>query len=318
MHEPTREAAEALAADRERGAAAVSQDALEALARHAEDAPAGDAGELRETTREAARLLAEARPAMRPLATKVAAAWTRILDAVDPGDPVEAARGAAADAVRGLADEAEAAHGEAAAAAAEALEGCEVVATFSRSSTAAAALDQLEAAVVVLESLPGGEGRDVALERAEAGGDVRLLPDAYAAGGLEDQGVEGVVVGADGVTPDGAVVNKVGSRTLAAAAAHLDVPFLAATTTWKCAPGPEPDEEARWDVPEAVAARVPLFEATPPGLVEGVATEWGVLDPAEAGLVAGERAQQLEAIGLEARGNPGPRRASGLLPGNGP
>lgn len=288
MHGPTREAVGAVREDRRRGSEAISQDALEALVQHLEDAPAKTTEELRESTREAARKLAGARPAMRVLASKVAAAWRRV-DDVDARS-LDAFREEGAEAVRDLADEASQARQRAAETAREILADADPIVTLSRSSTTFRAFEGLEAKVQVLESRPGGEGRGFAGDLREAGVDAVLAPDAYAAGLLAESDGAAVVLGADGITREGAVVNKVGSRTLAAAAASLDVPVWAVASTWKAGPGAGEPERAGWDPAEAPGVDVPLFEEVPREHLDGIATEEGPLRPREAAEVARDRA----------------------------
>lgn len=288
MHGPTREAVASVREDRRRGSEAISQDALGALAEHLEEAPAKTVGTLRASTREAARALAGARPAMRVVATKVAAAWRRVESVEAAG--VEPFRGEAAEAVRGLAREAAEARQRAAETAREILADADPVVTLSRSSTVRRALEGVPARVHVLESRPGGEGRGFAAELREAGVDAHLAPDAYAAGLLAEAGQGAVLLGADGITREGAVVNKVGSRTVAAAAGSLGVPVWVVASTWKCGPRVGDGEEAPWDPGEGPAVAVPLLEEVPADLLEGIATEEGPLRPWEAAEVTRDRA----------------------------
>lgn len=299
MDGPIDEAVSTVRSDGERGSEAISQDALEGLARHLEDAPAGSPGELRDSTREAARELAQARPSMPVVASKVAAAWRRLASAVPYDAGLEELRQEGAAVVRGLADEAAGAREEAAEAAAEVLVEADPVVTLSRSSTVREALAGLGARVHVLESRPGGEGAGFAAGLREAGVDADVAPDAYAAGLLQETGADAVVVGADGITRQGAVVNKVGTRTLAAAARHADVPVWVVSSTWKAAPAPTGREAADWGAGEAPAHDVPLLEETPADLLAGIATERGPLRPREAAEVAGRRAKDLADLGVD-------------------
>lgn len=294
MHGPMREAVARVREDRERGSEAVSQDALEALARHVDDAPAKTPDELRDSTREAARELARARPAMRVVASKVAAAWRRV-DNVD-ATGLAGFRAAAREAVEGLAGEAAQARVRAAETAREILADAHPVVTLSRSSTVLRALEGAPGRVHVLESRPGGEGRGFAADLREAGVDADLAPDAHAAGLLADATEAAVVLGADGITREGAVVNKVGSRTLAAAARQAGAPVWVVSSTWKCAPRAGDAEAAVWDPEGVPGVAVPLMEEVPADLVAGIASDDGPLRPREAAEVARERAGDLAAL----------------------
>jgi translation initiation factor 2B subunit (eIF-2B alpha/beta/delta family) len=76
-----------------------------------------------------------------------------------------------------------------------------------------------------------------------------------------------VLVGADAVTEEG-VVNKLGTRLLALAAAGAGVPCYAVAGTTKLLPA------AAW-APE----RARLYDRTPPAALDGVASDDGVLGP---------------------------------------
>jgi len=173
----------------------------------------------------------------------------------------------------------------------DALRGA-TVATLSRSGTVRNLLSQCDPTeVVVAESRPGGEGRAVATALAETlAADVTLCGDAGVAHALDARDADAVLVGADTVLADGSVVNKVGTRTLASAAAVQDVPVLVAAHTDKMAPpGRDPDLEPRdpdellpvddGDPPAALRVEHPTFDVTPPSLVERYLTEGGSLTP---------------------------------------
>ncbi|WP_276259749.1 NUDIX domain-containing protein [Haloglomus litoreum] len=163
-----------------------------------------------------------------------------------------------------------------------------VVATLSRSGTVRSVLEAVAARVVVAESRPGGEGRAVARALADALiAPVTLCADAGVAHALDACDADAVLVGADTVLVDGSVVNKVGTRTLASAAAAGDVPVYVATHTDKVAPaGHETDLEPRDagellgddEAPAGLRVENPTFDVTPPALVDGYCTEAGFLD----------------------------------------
>lgn len=191
---------------------------------------------------------------------------------------------------RGI-DRAVAADDRAATRAADAIEG--TVLTLSRSGTVEAALLAADPeAVVVLESRPDREGTGVATRLADAGLDATLTLDAAVSHAME--GINTVVVGADTVLADGSLVNKVGTRTAAVAAAREGVPVYAVSAADKISPATDPVLER---VPaeaitgdDAVAVECPLFDRTPADLLAGVIAEGGVLD-AEA---VAERADERE------------------------
>ncbi|MGC9210422.1 MAG: hypothetical protein ACP5FT_04075 [Acidilobus sp.] len=85
--------------------------------------------------------------------------------------------------------------------------------------------------VYVLESLPGGEGRHAAVELRSRKVDVELLPDAAASSVVGN--VDVVLIGADNVTLDGCVYNKLGSRNLAILAGYFGKPVIAVFEPYK-------------------------------------------------------------------------------------
>jgi translation initiation factor 2B subunit (eIF-2B alpha/beta/delta family) len=200
----------------------------------------------------------------------------------------ERARGACADAVRADAEAAERA---------AATVGDRIL-TLSRSGTVAAALEAAAPeAVFVAASRPGGEGIGAAETYAEAGFETTLLADTAVADLLADPGAaaETLLVGADAVLADGAVVNKAGTRQAALAAADAGVDRFAVCSRDKIVPGtefdPEPAPDSVYDGDAALSVRAPTFERTPSGLLSGVITEAGVLSAAEIGSIAESHAE---------------------------
>lgn len=157
----------------------------------------------------------------------------------------------------------------------------ETVFVFSRSGTVLDAIEHLAPdRVVTTVATPGDEGIAVAEGLADRY-EVVLAPDAAVASVLDD-GVDVVLLGADGVDATGRVTNKLGSYTVAAVAAQLEVPCYFVTTTAKLCdvvtsslerapPGSIYTGEASIDV------RVDRFDRTPPSLISGYCTEAGVL-----------------------------------------
>ncbi len=92
-------------------------------------------------------------------------------------------------------------------------------------------LGQMLRKVYVLESLPGGEGRNAAAELRSRRVDVELLPDSAASAVIGS--VDVVLIGADNVTLDGCVYNKVGSRNLAILAGYFGKPVVSAFEPYK-------------------------------------------------------------------------------------
>jgi len=259
-----------LAEDTSHGSSYLSLRALEVLRDRAgllatRDLP--DVEDARGRIVETAKRLLEARPSMAALANRV----HRVLHTSRPDLTPAAVEGNAHDALGHALD----ADAETARQAADHVAGTRVL-TLSRSGTVLDALQQAEPApsVVVVESRPGREGIGVAEHLAEADLDVTVIPDAAVASTLAAGAIDAVLVGADTVRPTGAVINKVGTRGAALAAAHADVPFYAACSADKISVDDAPvredaDPRTVYEGPAALTVAAPRFDETPAALVSG-------------------------------------------------
>lgn len=260
-------------ADGDHGSAYVSIRALEVLRDAAALAVERDEGEWSDLVTLAIELL-EARPAMAAVRNRI----NRVLSAAAAPATPTALEAAATEGI----EAALAADDAASAAAADLLEGEDVV-TLSRSGTVhEAVLAARPASVTVAESRPGREGVTVAETLAEAGIDVTLTSDANVPGAVQDATM--CLIGADTVLPNGAVVNKVGSRAAGLAARDAGVPCYATAASDKISPTgtgslPEGDSATLYDGPATLAVENPAFERVPSRLLDGVVTEAGVLEP---------------------------------------
>ncbi|WP_254864577.1 NUDIX domain-containing protein [Halovivax gelatinilyticus] len=185
------------------------------------------------------------------------------------------------------------------------------IVTLSRSETVADALRSGSPdRIFVAESWPGNEverERDLGIEDGErrwtAGegvavaeelrelAPVTLCPDSAVAHLLASESVDRVLVGADTILPDGRVVNKVGTRAAALAAAHENVPVYAIAASEKVSTRDSVnlesgDQSAVYDGDAAIDVVNPTFDVTPAGAITGIVTENGVVDPADVGDIA--------------------------------
>lgn len=140
--------------------------------------------------------------------------------------------------------------------------------------------------VACAEGRPVFEGRDMARALVEVGLAVDFFTDAGLGAALE--GTEAVIVGADAVASRW-VINKCGTRQLAAAAAGLGIPVHVVASRDKfVAPALErlltlrsgPAEEVWEAAPPAVSVCNPYFEKVPMDLLTSVISDLGVLGPA--------------------------------------
>jgi ribose 1,5-bisphosphate isomerase len=279
-----------ITADDEHGAASLSLRALEVLRDRAgllvaerADSEAVDPDEERDELAELAMRLLETRPSMAVLRNRV----NRTMARVDGGS-TDSAEGVGAPAIRDAAlagiDRALEADEEAATVAAESID--ETVMTLSRSGTV---LDTIEHAdpvrVFVAESRPTREGVTVAEELSEDC-PVTLHTDAAAAHVLATEDVERVLVGADTIRSDGAVVNKTGTRGLALVAAREGIPVTVVAATDKLSTREElnlesGDRSVVYDGEAAIDVINPTFDVTPADCVSEFATERGSLASAD-------------------------------------
>lgn len=307
-------------ADREHGASWLARRALAGLA-HATQIDAGegeDGSEGADTGRRLAdaqalsQALALARPSMAAIGAGLASAWWA----------AERADGDAAARLRALHTEAERriAGWESASVGmlrhARPLVGG-VVYTLSRSGSVEAVLRALVAEraagtgeplrVVVSESRPGGEGVALATALAQAGARVTLAPDAASGALMAEADV--ALVGADSVSADGSVVNKVGTYPLALVAHAQGKPVYALCERVKITAPSYPlalEEAAPEQLTEltelsgarvaGVTLRAPLFDLTPGDLLTAVITEEGVVGRAEIARLAEEAEHAWQAL----------------------
>jgi methylthioribose-1-phosphate isomerase len=140
--------------------------------------------------------------------------------------------------------------------------------------------------------------RLTAYEAQRAGMPYRVLADSAAASLMAAGEVDLVVVGADRITADGSVANKVGTYALAVLARHHQVPFVVvapvSTIDFGTADGKSIviEERAPREITEIAGHPIapagspaynPAFDVTPPDLVTAIVTEHGVIQPVTQG-----------------------------------
>jgi ribose 1,5-bisphosphate isomerase len=142
--------------------------------------------------------------------------------------------------------------------------------------------------VVSTESRPFYQGHIASRELAGEGIPVTLIVDSAARSFMKK--VDKVVVGADSIASNGALINKIGTSQVALAAHEARVLFLVAAETYKFHPetlvGELVEIEER-DIREVadpkdfpgVTIRNPAFDVTPPEYIDLIITEKGVIPP---------------------------------------
>ena len=154
--------------------------------------------------------------------------------------------------------------------------------------------------VYVTETRPRFQGRLTARELARVGIPVTLILDDAVRYFMQD--VDEVLVGADAITANGALVNKVGTSTVALAAHEVEVEVFVAAESYKFSPetmiGELVEIEER-DPSEIISrkalkrlgrvkVRNPSFDVTPPEFIDLIITERGIIPPLGAMLILQE------------------------------
>ena len=145
--------------------------------------------------------------------------------------------------------------------------------------------------VIATETRPRFQGRISAEMLDKVGIEVTLIVDSASRYFMNK--VDKVIVGADAIAANGAVVNKIGTSLIALASHEARVPFMVAAETFKFSPDTLfgrlitiEERDYTEVVPEKwiksknnVKVRNPAFDVTPPDYIDLIITEVGVLSP---------------------------------------
>ncbi|MCS7098597.1 MAG: ribose 1,5-bisphosphate isomerase [Candidatus Methanomethyliaceae archaeon] len=151
--------------------------------------------------------------------------------------------------------------------------------------------------VIVTETRPRFQGRLTAKALAEAEIPVTLIIDSAARYFMPK--VDKVLIGADAVTANGAVVNKIGTSQIALAAKEARVRVFVGAETYKFSPNTilgelveieeRPPEEVvpkeEMENLKGVKITNPAFDITPPEYIDIIITERGIIPPQAAVLI---------------------------------
>ncbi len=141
--------------------------------------------------------------------------------------------------------------------------------------------------VVCTESRPVFQGRITSKEMLDAGIDTTLIVDSAVRYFVN--GVDLVLVGADAITSEGNVINKIGTSMVALAAKEARTPFYVVSELLKFDPltihGDYETIEERsprevWqDAPSGLNIRNPAFDVTRREFIHGIICEEGIISP---------------------------------------
>jgi len=167
-----------------------------------------------------------------------------------------------------------------------------LVFTHCHSSTvtrmiAKAKADGKEFSVICTETRPAYQGRITAREMVELGIQTMFIVDSAARSYMGE--VDLIVVGADAITSEGNVVNKIGTSSIAVLAQEARKPFYVVSELLKFDPetlfGAYERIEQRspsevWnEAPEKLFVRNPAFDVTPSRFIHGIICEEGIVAP---------------------------------------
>jgi ribose 1,5-bisphosphate isomerase len=167
-----------------------------------------------------------------------------------------------------------------------------VVFTHCHSSTVTNILrkakeDGKEFEVVCTETRPVFQGRITAKELLSFGIKTTFIVDSAARSFMRN--VDLVIVGADAITSEGNVVNKIGTGTIALLAHEARKPFYVVAELLKFDPATVCGEYSQieerspkevWkDAPEKLVIRNPAFDVTRRDFIHGVICEEGIIPP---------------------------------------
>ncbi len=141
--------------------------------------------------------------------------------------------------------------------------------------------------VICTETRPAFQGRITAKEMLALGVKTTFIVDSAARSVMNR--VDLVVVGADAITSEGNVVNKIGTGTIALLAHEARKPFYVvsellkfdpATLHGECEKIEERSRDEVWkEAPAELNVRNPAFDVTPRDFIHGIISEEGIVSP---------------------------------------
>jgi len=275
-----------------RGAGRIARAAVEALADYARDLDVSDPETFKREMQRAADILT----ATRPTAVSLPNAVRSVMRALDSFESVEAARDAVLTRAAEFVDHSEHAVERIAAIGARHISDGDVLLTHCNSEAALGCILEAhrqgkEIEVYATEVRPRGQGLVTIRTLNDAGIRTNYIVDSAVRYFIND--VDLVIVGADAIAVNGAVVNKIGTAQIAHAAHEARTNVIVAAETYKFAPRTilgelieieerDPAEVLPREVAEElpfVRVRNPAFDVTPAEYIDLIVTEQGAIPP---------------------------------------
>jgi ribose 1,5-bisphosphate isomerase len=275
-----------------RGAGRIARAAVEALADHARNLDTSDPETFKREMQKAADILI----ATRPTAVSLPNAVRSVMRALDSFESVEAAREAVLARAAEFIDHSEHAIERIAAIGARHISDGDILMTHCNSEAALSCILEAhrqgkEIEVYATEVRPRGQGLVTIRTLNDAGIRTNYIVDSAVRYFIND--VDLVIVGADAIAVNGAVVNKIGTAQIAHAAHEARTNVIVAAETYKFAPRTilgeliEIEERDPYEVlPREEAERLPFvrvrnpaFDVTPAEYIDLIVTEQGAIPP---------------------------------------
>lgn len=297
--------AEGIRSMRIRGAGKIARSTAEALKIVAQKSSASKEDEFIEEITQAAKILYETRPTAVSLPNALRYVLIRCYSAYENGAPLDEIKSQVIKAANEFIRNSLEAIKKIAEIGSLRIEDGDLVMTHCHSTTAVAVLKRAwdqgkRFTVISTETRPRYQGKITASILAKYGIPVKLIVDSAARFFMQD--VDKVVVGADAVAANGAVVNKIGTSMIALAAHEARVNFFVAAETCKFSPESmlgglitiefrnptEVVDETFLKQNPGIEVLNPAFDVTPAAYIDMIFTEKGAIPPQAAILILRE------------------------------
>jgi ribose 1,5-bisphosphate isomerase len=288
-----------------RGAGELARSAVKALMIISERSSAKNAKEFLSDLQAGARTLLETRPTAVSLPNGIRYFMHRVRQASLQTNDVEELRRASAKAGEAFIENSNTAIERIGEIGARRIKDGDVLLTHCNSSAAISVIKTAwqtgkRISVFATETRPRFQGRLTAGILLKQGIPVTMIVDDAARHFMKD--IDKVIVGADAVTANGAVVNKIGTSMIALAAKESNVRMFVAAETYKFSPETMIGEvvaieqratdevigEADLHELPKLGVKNPSFDVTPPEYIDLIITERGIIPPQGAILVLQE------------------------------
>ena len=273
-----------------RGAGLIARSAAEALKQQALDYKGDDLGELRRRLDDGRRQLIASRPTAISLWNAVQATM-RGSSSAESADELRSLVATNADS---FVERSSKAVGMIGRIGSKRLRSGMTVLTHCNSKAALGVIktahaDGKDIKVYATESRPWRQGLLTVKDLAAAGVPTTLIIDSAVLWIMKE--IDVVLVGADTICSNGALINKIGTSQVALAADEARVPFIVCAETYKFSPKTVHGEMVEIEerdaseiidprlLPPKVMVKNPVFDATPAEYIDSIVTEIGLISP---------------------------------------